>query len=144
MRPNDSIISIDGNRNLPERPISEIGALLTGEIGTDIELVVKRRISRTDESIETFKLVREETTVVPKTRNVNIEGGGGLFIGASGPRPPPVIFIPEVLAGMRTGGRRTIMVSPDVGYEDIGEGEIPPGASFKLEVELLQVKTVAS
>jgi len=59
MRPNDSIISIDGNRNLPERPISEIGALLTGEIGTDIELVVKRRISRTDESIETFKLVRE-------------------------------------------------------------------------------------
>ena len=59
MRPNDSIISIDGNRNLPERRISEIGALLTGEIGTDIELVVKRRISRTDESIETFKLVRE-------------------------------------------------------------------------------------
>ena len=59
MRPNDSIISIDGNRNLPERPISEIGALLTGEIGTDIELVIKRRISRTDESIETFKLVRE-------------------------------------------------------------------------------------
>ena len=55
-----------------------------------------------------------------------------------------MIFIPEVLAGMRTGGRRTIMVSPDVGYEDIGEGEIPPGASFKLEVELLQVKTVAS
>ena len=42
MRPNDSIISIDGNRNLPERPISEIGALLTGEIGTDIELVVKK------------------------------------------------------------------------------------------------------
>jgi|TARA_B110000977_G_scaffold200507_1_gene291291 peptidylprolyl isomerase len=89
-------------------------------------------------------LFPQETTVVPKTRNVNIEGGGGLFIGASGPRPPPVIFIPEVLAGMRTGGRRTIMVSPDVGYEDIGEGEIPPGASFKLEVELLQVKTVAS
>jgi len=44
---------------------------------------------------------------------------------------------------MRTGGRRTITVPPDVGYEDIGQGEIPPGASFQLEVELLQVKNAA-
>jgi len=88
-------------------------------------------------------LVIQETYVLPKTRNINIEGGGGLFIGTSGPKPPPVIFIPEALAGMRAGGRRTITVPPDVGYEDIGQGEIPPGASFQLEVELLQVRNDA-
>lgn len=59
IRPNDTIISIDGIRNLAERPISEIGALLTGESGTDIELVIKRRIGRADELVETFKLIRE-------------------------------------------------------------------------------------
>ena len=36
IRPNDTIISIDGIRNLAERPISEIGALLTGESGNKI------------------------------------------------------------------------------------------------------------
>ena len=59
IRPNDTIISIDGIRNLAERPISEIGALLTGESGTDIELVIKRHIGRADELVETFKLIRE-------------------------------------------------------------------------------------
>ena len=31
----------------------------------------------------------------------------------------------------------------DVGYADVGEGEIPPGATFKLEVELLAVRSAA-
>jgi FKBP-type peptidyl-prolyl cis-trans isomerase len=28
-----------------------------------------------------------------------------------------------------------------VGYADVGESEIPPGATFKLEVELLEVRS---
>ena len=36
-----------------------ISILLTGESGTDIELVIKRHIGRADELVETFKLIRE-------------------------------------------------------------------------------------
>ncbi len=74
---------------------------------------------------------------------MNVETGGGLFAGTSGPKPPPIVYIPEALAGMRTGGRRVIIVPADVGYEDTGEGEIPPGAEFKLEVELLETRNAA-
>ena len=48
IRPNDTIISIDGIRNLDERHISEIGALLTGESGTDIELVISNLVGPTN------------------------------------------------------------------------------------------------
>ena len=74
---------------------------------------------------------------------MNVETGGGLVAGTSGPKPPPIVYIPEALAGMRTGGRRVIIVPADVGYKDTGEGEIPPGAEFKLEVELLETRNAA-
>jgi FKBP-type peptidyl-prolyl cis-trans isomerase len=54
-----------------------------------------------------------------------------------------VVYVPEALRGMRVGGRRNIVVPADVGYADVGEGEIPPGATFKLEVELLEVRSAA-
>jgi FKBP-type peptidyl-prolyl cis-trans isomerase FkpA len=48
------------------------------------------------------------------------------------------------MAGMREGGRRTVMVPSDVGYEDIGSNEIPPNADFTLDIELLSVKPPAT
>ena len=82
--------------------------------------------------------------VVPKKRVVEVEGGGGLFTGTSGAKPPPVVYVPEALVGMRVGGRRNIIVPADVGYADEGESEIPPGATFKLEVELLEVRAATA
>ncbi len=75
-----------------------------------------------------------------RKKEETVEGGGGLFTGTRGPRAPPVLYIPEVLAGLRSGGRRNIVVPPDIGYSDLGEGEIPPGAAFMLEVELLEIR----
>ena len=63
-----------------------------------------------------------------------------MFTGGSGPKPPPLIYVPEALKGMKVGGRRTLIVPSDVGFEDVGEGEIPPGATFELIVELLDVQ----
>ncbi len=44
------------------------------------------------------------------------------------------------LAGMRVGGRRTIRVSPHLGYREQGvAGVVPPNAVLIFDVELLEV-----
>ena len=83
------------------------------------------------------------TAIPPAKRATELSGGGGLFSGARTPKVPPIVYVPEALAGLRVGGQRNIVVPADVGYGDEGEGEIPPGASFLLEVELLDARRAA-
>ena len=133
----DTIVSIDG---VGTSSTPHLDMDMLGDAGTDVTLEVKNGRRRTPQKIT---LTRTATAVVPKKRVVEVEGGGGLF---TGPRDlkPPVVYVPEALAGMRVGGRRNIVVPADVGYEDVGEGETPPGATFKLEVELLEVRSGAA
>jgi len=143
IKANDAIVSIDGVGDLANVAIADIGALLIGDAGTELVVEVKKGGERAAGVVEKITLVRESTAVVPKKRVVEVEGGGGLFTGATGPKPPAVVYVPEALEGMRVGGRRNIIVPADVGYADVGESEIPPGATFRLEVELLEVRTPA-
>eukprot|EP00775_Hariotina_reticulata_P008511 gene8511-8693_t len=63
---------------------------------------------------------------------------GGLFAGGSGPKPPPALS--TAVIGMRPGGRRTVYVDvPELGYIK-GNQEIPAGAPFELQVEVLSVQ----
>ena len=46
----------------------------------------------------------------------------------------------EGVPGMKVGGKRTLIVTPSMGYGEGGAGPIPPNATLVFEVELLDVQ----
>lgn len=62
---------------------------------------------------------------------------GGLFVGGGGPKAPQALS--NAAIGMRVGGKRSILVTPELGFGAKGELEIPPNATFELQVEVLGV-----
>lgn len=45
------------------------------------------------------------------------------------------------LQGMRVGGKRHLLIPPELGYGNRGAGNvIPPGAALEFEIELLEVR----
>ncbi|XP_004301622.1 PREDICTED: peptidyl-prolyl cis-trans isomerase FKBP18, chloroplastic isoform X2 [Fragaria vesca subsp. vesca] len=66
-----------------------------------------------------------------------VDNANGLFSAQAAPKPPRAMY--SVTEGMKVGGKRTVIVPPEAGYGPKGMNEIPPGATFELNLELLQV-----
>ncbi|XP_020582210.1 peptidyl-prolyl cis-trans isomerase FKBP18, chloroplastic-like [Phalaenopsis equestris] len=66
-----------------------------------------------------------------------IDNANGLYSTQAAPKPPPAMY--TITKGMRVGGKRTVIVPPGLGYGEKGMNEIPPGATFELNIELLEV-----
>ncbi|CAH2036693.1 unnamed protein product [Thlaspi arvense] len=65
-----------------------------------------------------------------------VDNPNGLFSAQAAPKPPPAMYY--ITEGMKVGGKRTVIVTPEAGYGQRGMNEIPPGATFELNIELLQ------
>ncbi|GMH18897.1 hypothetical protein Nepgr_020738 [Nepenthes gracilis] len=66
-----------------------------------------------------------------------VDNANGLFSAQAAPKPPPAMY--SITEGMRVGGKRTVIIPSEKGYGQKGMNEIPPGATFVLNIELLQL-----
>lgn len=76
----------------------------------------------------------KEVSLAEKTAG---EAAGGLFSGQSGPKPPPALS--KAVLGMKPGGKRSVLVPPELAYGHEGYLEIPADADIELRIELLNV-----
>ncbi|KAL2522073.1 Peptidyl-prolyl cis-trans isomerase FKBP18 [Forsythia ovata] len=68
-----------------------------------------------------------------------VDNPNGLFSAQAAPKPPKAMY--TITEGMKVGGKRTAIIPPEAGYGPKGMNEIPPGETFELNIELLQVKS---
>ncbi|PUZ73744.1 hypothetical protein GQ55_1G012000 [Panicum hallii var. hallii] len=65
------------------------------------------------------------------------DNANGLYSAQAAPKPPAAMY--TITEGMKVGGKRRVIVPPELGYGKRGMSEIPPDAPFELDIELLEV-----
>jgi len=94
-----------------------------------------------------------ETPTPGQTLVVNYTGwlsDGGTKFDSSLDRGTPFEFVlgaggviagwEEGLASMKVGGKRRLLIPPELAYGEAGRGSIPPNAQLTFDVELVEVK----
>jgi FKBP-type peptidyl-prolyl cis-trans isomerase FkpA len=115
----------------------------------DVDLTVSKRVVRglyaRDFIVGTGRLATRGDELTVRYTGALADGRG--FTGAS---EPPVTFKlgagtviggwDRGLSGMRVGGRRQLVIAPDLGYGGKQAGVIPPNSVLVFEIELLSVR----
>ncbi|CAD6248345.1 unnamed protein product [Miscanthus lutarioriparius] len=65
------------------------------------------------------------------------DNANGLYSAQAAPKPPAAMY--TITEGMKVGGKRRVIVPPELGYGKRGMSEIPPDAPFELDIELLEL-----
>jgi peptidylprolyl isomerase len=119
----------------------------------------EKKMTKTDSGLE-YRDVKEgtgekpkkgQTCVVHYTGWLWVDGAKGKKFDSSKDRGQPFDFHvgeeevikgwDEGVAGMKVGGKRELVIPPDLGYGKRGAGgAIPPDATLFFEVELLEVR----
>lgn len=137
VRPLDRLLSVNGAPAAGLSPQQLSSLLAGGDAAAPVDLSL-RAPGEGPRSVSLLKAPIAQKSVSQSSGDSSSSGGGGLFTGTAGPRPPPALWL--AVGGMRTGGRRTVLVPTEVGYDDAGINEIPPNEPFSLDIELLSVK----
>ncbi|KAK3283552.1 hypothetical protein CYMTET_8753 [Cymbomonas tetramitiformis] len=130
---NDKLISVDGT-SVAGIPTSEVGALLQGEEGTNVTLIIQHAGSEESAEVE---LTRERYAVKQEFKAFSPEQSGGLYTGSSGVKPPAALYVAAL--GMKKGGKRTVQVPAAVAYGENGYNEIPENSDITMEIEVLSI-----
>jgi peptidylprolyl isomerase len=117
--------------------------------------VSEEDFTTTESGLQYYDLVEGDGPVAEAGQQVTVHYTGWLVDGtkfdSSLDRGQPLSFrlgsggvIPgwdEGVAGMKVGGKRQLVIPPDLAYGETGAGGgiIPPGATLIFEVELLEV-----
>lgn len=138
VRPLDRLLALDGV-SVAQLSLGEVARRLAdGPPGSSVTLRLRQSRSESGPFESNVTLERALLALPPRAAAASDGPAGGLYAGSgSGPKPPPALFL--AVQGMREGGRRSVLVPADVGYDDLGSNEIPPGAAFVMEVEVLSV-----
>lgn len=88
-----------------------------------------------------FEAKWKGVTFITSRQGLGVTGGSplGFDVGAQGPGGT-LKGLDLGVRGMRIGGRRKLLVPPNLAYGDKGVGEVPPGATLEFDVELLSIK----
>eukprot|EP00466_Bigelowiella_natans_P008883 jgi/Bigna1/139153/aug1.48_g13861 len=136
----DEILLIDG-KSVDGLSKQEVNKMLEGESG-DVTIIVERNVGRYERGQEEIKIPkRPYRKLITKSVKKGPEKAGGLYSGEDLAPPPEVIFVPEVLKGMKKGGLRRIEVPADLGYAE-GKNEIPADEPSSIMVYVLIIKNV--
>lgn len=105
------------------------------EVGTGAEAVEGKRV------VVHFDAKWKGVTFITTRQGMGVTGGSplGFDVGARG-AGGTLKGLDLGVRGMRVGGRRKLIVPPNLAYGDKGAGEVPPGATLDFDVELLSIK----
>lgn len=120
-----------------------------GEVGEEADIDVPGDLEPAEELV-TVDLVEGEGDEVPPGATVTIHYRGVLLDGTEFDASfggEPVTFPlagliegwQEGIPGMREGGRRLLVIPPELGYGAAGGGPIPPDATLLFVVDVLEV-----
>ena len=115
---------------MPSAPYSQTDLV----VGTGDEAVVGKTVS-----INYSLWLYSDTAAENKGTFIQTSVGGAPFVWQLGSNGA-IAGMNQGVTGMKVGGKRRLVIPPDLAYGSSGNGPIPPNATLVFEVDLLSVQ----